>query len=196
VFFKPLPLRAMKTPSPEALTTLLAAWCGGDVAARDQLLPLVYNELRRRAAKYLRGAEPGQTLQTTSLVHEAYLRMSAENAGWKNRAHFFAMASQLMRWILVDHARARLAAKRQATMVTLGDEAESQPREIDVISIDDALKELALADPRQAQIVELRFFGGLTHEEVASNLGLSLRTVKREWRLARAWLHQRVAQSA
>jgi len=186
----------MKTPSPEALTTLLAAWNGGDVAARDQLLPLVYNELRRRAAKYLRGAEPGQSLQTTSLVHEAYLRMSAENPGWKNRAHFFAVASQLMRWILVDHARARLAAKRHATMVTLGDDAESRPRGLDVISIDDALKELAMADPRQAQIVELRFFGGLTHEEVAANLGMSLRTVKRQWRLARAWLHQRVGQSA
>src|SRR5262249_46996776 len=186
----------MKTPSPEALTTLLAAWSRGDVAARDQLLPLVYDELRRRAAGYLRRAQPGQTLQPTSLVHEAYLRMSAENAGWKNRAHFFAVASQLMRWILVDHARARQAAKRLATMVTLGDEAESQPRELDIISIDDALNELAMADPRQARIVELRFFGGLTHEEIASTLGMSLRTVNRQWRLARAWLHQRVAESA
>jgi RNA polymerase sigma factor (TIGR02999 family) len=186
----------MKTPSPEALTTLLAAWSGGDVAARDQLLPLVYAELRQRAAPYLRRAEPGHTLQPTGLVHEACLRMSAENAGWKNRAHFFAVASQLMRWILVDHARTRHAAKRLATMVTLGDEAESKPRELDIISIDDALNELAMADPRQAQIVELRFFGGLTHEEVASNLGMSLRTVKRQWRLARAWLHQRVAQNA
>ena len=185
----------MKTPSPEALTTLLAAWSRGDVAARDQLLPLVYDELRRRAARYLRRVEPGQTLQTTSLVHEAYLRLSARNPGWKNRAHFFAVASQLMRWILVDHARARQTAKRHVTMVTLGDEADSKPRELDIISIDRALTELAMADPRQAQIVELRFFGGLTHEEIASTVGLSLRTVNRQWRLARAWLHQRVACS-
>src|SRR5262249_18343793 len=138
----------------------------------------------------------GQTLQTTSLVHEAYLRLSAQNPGWRNRAHFFAVASQLMRWILVDHARARHAAKRLATMVTLEDEADTTQRELDIISINDALKELTRADPRQAQIVELRFFGGLSHEEVASTLDLSLRTVKRQWRLARAWLHQRVAQSA
>lgn len=186
----------MKTPSPEALTTLLAAWSRGDVAARDQLLPLVYDELRRRASRYLRRVEPGQTLQTTSLVHEAYLRLSAQNPGWKNRAHFFAVASQLMRWILVDHARARQTAKRHVTMVTLGEEADSKPRELDIISIDRALTELALADRRQAQIVELRFFGGLTHEEIASTLGMSLRTVNRQWRLARAWLHQRVAESA
>ena len=189
-----LPWSAMKTPSPEALTTLLAAWSRGDVAARDQLLPLVYDELRRRAAKYLRGAKAGQTLQTTSLVHEAYLRMSTENAGWKNSAHFFAVASQVMRWILVDHARARQAAKRLVTMMTVAEEADSQPRALDIISIDEALNELAMADPQQAQMVELRFFGGLTHEEVASTLGVSLRTVKRQWRLARAWLHQRVAQ--
>ena len=122
--------------------------------------------------------------------------MSAENAGWKNRAHFFAVASQLMRWILVDHARARQTAKRHVTMVTLVDEADSKPRELDIISLDKALKERALADPRQAQIVELRFFGGLTHEEIALALSMSLRTVNRQWRLARAWLHQRVGISA
>src|SRR5262249_24987140 len=140
---------------------------------------------------------PGQTLQPTSLVHEAYVRLSAQNPGWKNRAHFFAVASQLMRWILVDHARSRRAAKRlgKTMEVTLGDEAGTQPRELDIISIDKALNELAMADPRQAQIVELRFFGGLTHEEVASTLGISLRTVNRQWRLARAWLHQRVVES-
>jgi len=186
----------MKTPSPQELTTLLEAWSRGDVAARDQLMPLVYTELRRRASRYLRRVEPGQTLQTTSLVHEAYLRLSSQNPGWKNRAHFFAVASQLMRWILVDHARARQSAKRHVTMVTLGDEADSKPPELDIISIDKALNELAMADPRQAQIVELRFFGGLTHEEIALALGTSLRTVKRQWRLARAWLHQRVALNA
>jgi len=186
----------METPSPQELTTLLEAWSRGDVAARDQLVPLVYTELRRCASRYLRQVEPGQTLQTTSLVHEAYLRLSSQNPGWKNRAHFFAVASQLMRWILVDHARARQSAKRHVTMVTLGDEADSKPPELDIISIDKALNELAMADPRQAQIVELRFFGGLTHEEIALALGTSLRTVKRQWRLARAWLHQRVALNA
>jgi len=185
------------TPSPEELTALLEAWSHGDVAARDQLFPLVYAELRRRAGRYLRQVQPGQTLQPTSLVHEAYLRLSAQNPGWKNRAHFFAVASQLMRWILVDHARARHAAKRQLkTMVTLGDEAGSQPRELDLISIDKALNELATADARQARIVELRFFGGLTLEEVASTLDMSLRNVNRQWRLARAWLYERVAGSA
>ena len=186
----------MKTPSPQELTTLLEAWSRGDVAARDQLVPLVYAELRRRAARYLRQVEPTQTLQPTSLVHEAYLRLSSKNPGWKNRAHFFAVASQLMRWILVDHARARQTAKRHVTMVTLGDESDSKPRELDIISIDKALNELAMADPRQAQIVELRFFGGLTHEEIALALGTSLRTVKRQWRLAKAWLYQRVALNA
>jgi len=186
----------METPSPQELTTLLEAWSRGDVAARDQLVPLVYTELRRRASWYLRQVEAGHTLQTTSLVHEAYLRLSSKNPGWKNRAHFFAVASQLMRWILVDHARARQTAKRHVTMITLGDEADSKPRELDIISIDKALNELAMADPRQAQIVELRFFGGLTHEEIALALGTSLRTVKRQWRLARAWLHQRVALNA
>ena len=186
----------METPSPQELTTLLEAWSRGDVAARDQLVPLVYTELRRRASWYLRQVEAGHTLQTTSLVHEAYLRLSSKNPGWKNRAHFFAVASQLMRWIAVDHARARQTAKRHVTMVTLGDEADSKPRELDIISIDKALNELAMADPRQAQIVELRFFGGLTHEEIALALGTSLRTVKRQWRLARAWLHQRVALNA
>ena len=186
----------METPSPQELTMLLEAWSRGDVAARDQLVPLVYTELRRRASWYLRQVEAGHTLQTTSLVHEAYLRLSSKNPGWKNRAHFFAVASQLMRWIAVDHARARQTAKRHVTMVTLGDEADSKPRELDIISIDKALNELAMADRRQAQIVELRFFGGLTHEEIALALGTSLRTVKRQWRLARAWLHQRVALNA
>ncbi len=184
----------MKTPSPEALTMLLAAWSRGDTAARDKLFPLVYAELRQRAARYLRRVEAGQTLQPTSLVHEAYLRLCAQNPGWKNRAHFFAVASQLMRWILVDHARARHSGKR--TVMMLENEVGPMPRELDIISIDKALNELAMADPRQAQMVELRFFGGLTHEEIASALGISLRTVKRQWRLARAWLHQRVAQSA
>ncbi len=187
----------MKALSPEALTTLLQAWSRGDITARDQLFPLVYAELRRRAAGYLRREERGQTLQPTALVHEAYIRLSEQNPGWKNRAQFFAVASQMMRRILVDHARARLAAKRpsRTIQVTLGDEVDFGPREVDIIAIDKALDELAMADPRQAQMVELRFFGGLTQEEVASTLSLSLATVNRQWRLAKAWLHQRVVSS-
>jgi RNA polymerase sigma-70 factor, ECF subfamily len=187
----------MKTPSPEALTTLLRAWSRGDVTARNQLFPLVYAELRRRAAGYLRREERGQTLQPTGLVHEAYLRLSEQNPGWKNRAQFFAVASQMMRRILVDHARARSAAKRpgKTMQVTLGDSADSGPSQADILLIDKALNELATMEPRQAQMVELRFFGGLTQEEVASILGVSLATVNRQWRLAKAWLHQRVVAS-
>ena len=187
----------MQAPSPEALTTLLQAWSRGDVTARDQLFPMVYAELRRRAAGYLRREQRGHTLQPTALVHEAYIRLSGQNAGWKNRAQFFAVSSQIMRRILVDHARARRAAKRpgRPMLVTLVEEeaVASGPRELDLIALDGALDQLAAADPRQAQMVELRFFGGLTHEEVASVLGVSLATVNREWRLAKAWLYQRVA---
>ncbi len=185
----------MEAPSPEALTTLLQAWSRGDIAARDQLVPLVYAELRRRAGGYLRAERRGHTLQPTALVHEAYIRLSEQNAGWKNRAHFFAVASQIMRRILVDHARARSAAKRPAKrmQLTLVEEGASGPRQLDLVALDEALDQLAAADPRQARMVELRFFGGLTHEEVASVLGVSLATVNREWRLAKAWLYQRVA---
>jgi RNA polymerase sigma-70 factor (ECF subfamily) len=182
--------------SPEALTRLLQAWSLGDVSARDRLFPLVYAELRRRAAGYLRREQRGHTLPPTGLVHEAYIRLSQQNVGWKNRTHFFAVASQMMRRILVDHARARLAAKRprKPLQVTLGEEAGvTDPREVDLIALDEALDELAAADRRQARMVELRFFGGLTHEEVASVMGVSLRTVNREWRLAKAWLYGRVA---
>jgi RNA polymerase sigma factor (TIGR02999 family) len=185
----------MEMPAPGALTTLLQAWSRGDVSARDQLLPFVYAELHRRAASYLRHEEHGHTLQPTGLVHEAYIRLSEQNPGWKNREQFFAVASQMMRRILVDHARARRAAKRPARtiQITLSDQAGSGPREVDIIALDDALEELAKADPRQSQIVDLRFFGGLTQEEAASALGVSLATANRQWRLARAWLHQRIA---
>ena len=187
----------MEMPAPGALTTLLQAWSRGDVSARDQLFPFVYAELHRRAQSYLRREEHGLTLQPTSLVHEAYLRLSEQNPGWKNREQFFAVSSQMMRRILVDHARARRAAKRPARTiaVTMGEQAGSGPREVDVIALDDALEELANADPRQAQLVDLRFFGGLTQEEAASALGVSLATANRQWRLARAWLHQRIAAS-
>ncbi|SRR5258707_921650 len=186
----------MEMPAPGALTTLLQAWSRGDVSARDQLFPFVYAELHRRAQSYLRREEPGLTLQPTSLVHEAYLRLSEQNPGWKNREQFFAVSSQMMRRILVDHARARRAAKRPGTIqVTLGEQPGSASPEVDIIALDDALEELAKADPRQSQIVDLRFFGGLTQEEVASALGVSLATANRQWRVARAWLHQRIAPS-
>jgi RNA polymerase sigma factor (TIGR02999 family) len=173
------------------VTELLQAWSRGDVAARDQLFPIVYEELRRRAADHLRRERAGHTLQPTALVHEAYLRLSEQNAAWKNRDQFFALASRIMRRVLVDHARARKARKRAGiTHVTLADSAES--REVDLVALDLALDELATADQRQARIVELRYFGGLRLEEVASALDVSLATVNREWRSARAWLYQRV----
>ena len=186
----------MQELSPEALTGLLQSWSRGDVGARDQLFPLVYAELRRRAASSLRSESGAHTLQPTALVHEAYLRLAEQNAGWKNRTQFFAVASQIMRRILVDHARARAAAKRppKRMQVTIGaaEAAAVGPREVDLIALDDALGELAAVDPRHAQIVELRFFGGLTHEEIASTLGISLATVNRDWRVAKAWLYDRV----
>jgi RNA polymerase sigma factor (TIGR02999 family) len=184
----------MKTPPPETVTVLLQAWSRGDAAARDQLFSFVYAELRRRADRYLRRENPGHTLQPTGLVHEAYLRLSGQNPGWKNRAQFFAVASQMMRRILVDHARARHAAKRpdKTIKVTLGDQS-SDSREVDIIALDEALEELAKADARTAQIVDLRFFGGLTQVEVASVLAISLATANRDWRVARAWLRERVA---
>jgi RNA polymerase sigma factor (TIGR02999 family) len=179
--------------SPAAVTQLLHAWSRGDVAAREQLFPLVYAELRQRAARYLRRERPAHTLQPTALVHEAYIRLSGRNEGWKDRAQFFAVASQVMRRILVDHARARGAAKRpgRRMQITLTEEvAAPDAREVDLLALDDALDQLAVADPRQARLVELRFFGGMTNEEVASVLGVSEATVYREWRLAKAWLYQ------
>lgn len=189
----------METPSPRAVTALLHAWSRGDVAARDQLFPLVYKELRQRAARYLRRERPAHTLQPTALVHEAYLRLSGRNEGWSDRAQFFAVTSQIMRRILVDHARARRAAKRSGRrmQITLTEEvAAPDTREVDLLALDDALEQLAAADPRQARLVELRFFGGMTNEEVASVLGVSEATVYREWRLAKAWLYQSISSGS
>ena len=164
--------------------------------AGDRLFPLVYAELRQRAAKALRSESRAHTLQPTALVHEAYLRLAGQNNGWKNRTQFFAVASQIMRRILVDHARARAAAKRppkrMQVTVSAAESAAVGPREVDLIALDDALLELAAEDARQAQIVDLRFFGGLTHEEIAAALGISLATVNRSWRIARAWLYERI----
>jgi len=175
---------------------LLQAWSQGHVEARDRLMEVVYQELRRRAAAYLRRERAGHTLQPTALVHEAYLRLVDQNtAAWQNRAQFFGVASQIMRRILVDRARARKTAKRsgQWARVTLDESlAEHQPRDIDVLDLDAALTDLAAFDARKSQVAELKFFGGLTLEETGHLLGLSVATVEREWKVARAWLYARL----
>jgi RNA polymerase sigma factor (TIGR02999 family) len=187
-----------KPPPPEAVTRLLQAWSEGDLAARDQLVPLVYDELRRRAAAYLRRERRGHTLQPTALVHEAYSRLASQHGPFQNRAQFFAMASQMMRRVLVDHARAHHARKRASggfrVELTEG-LAVAGPREVDMIALDHALEELAAFDARQASLVEMRFFGGLTAEEAAEALGVSLAAANRDWALARAWLFRRLKQT-
>jgi RNA polymerase sigma-70 factor, ECF subfamily len=179
------------------VTELLLAWRKGDAAAEAKLVPLVYAELRRRAAAYLRGERAEHTLVATALVHEAYLRLVGQRAGFDNRAHFFAMAAQMMRRVLVDHARARAAAKRPQPELQIGldDVAVAAPSGLGLIELDEALAALAARDARQARIVELRYFGGLTAEEVAESLGISLTTVKREWTVARAWLYAHLTRA-
>ena len=179
-----------------AVSRLLRAWGGGDLQARDDLVPLVYRELRKRAGAYLRRERPDHTLQPTALVHEAYLRlMGQERVTWQNRAHFFGVAAQMMRRILVDHARAHRAAKRPGAdlKVVLDDRiGVSEPRDCELLLLDQALDELSGLDPRQGRIVELRYFGGLSEQEVAAVLSLSRATVTREWQTARAWLFRRM----
>jgi RNA polymerase sigma factor (TIGR02999 family) len=177
----------------------LQAWGRGDVGARDQLLPLVYDELRRRAAAHLRRERIGHTLQPTALVHEAYLRLvKQDRIKWQNRAQFFGVAAQMMRRILVDRARARKMAKRSGrwTRVTLNDAvAVRRAKEVDVLDLDRALIDLASVDPRKSQIAEQRFFGGLSLEETGHLLGISLATVEREWQATRAWLYSRLTRT-
>ena len=179
-------------PPTQSITTLLQAWGGGDSAALDQLVPIVYDELHRQAERFLRREAPGHTLQTTALVNEAYLRLiDQRQAHWQNRAQFFGIAGQLMRRILVDHARAHRAAKRggDAVQVTLDESAvEATGSDLDLLALDDALTRLATLDPQQAKVVELRYFTGLGIEETAEALDISPATVKREWAMARAWL--------
>lgn len=190
----------MKPSSPEAVTAVLQAWSQGDAAARDRLIPLVYDDLRRLAARQLRRERPSHTLQPTALVHEAYLRLLGQkDVVWENRAQFFGIASQMMRRILVDHARGRQAAKREGARlrVTLDEAAAvAGERDVDLVLLDQALDELSALDPRQGRIVELRFFGGLSIEETAEALGISPATVKREWPVAKAWLHRRMQAGA
>lgn len=176
------------------VTDLLNAWGAGDKGAFDELVTVVYDELRRQAARYLRHENPGHTLQTTDLIHEAYLRLvDQKNPHWQNRAHFFGIAAQLMRRILVDHARARHRAKRGGgnIRISLDEEvAGGKSRDLELIEIDEALNRLAEIDLQQSKIVELRFFSGLNVDETAQVLGISPRTVKRSWRFAKAWLRR------
>jgi RNA polymerase sigma factor (TIGR02999 family) len=178
---------------------LLQAWGRGHVAARDQLLALVYQELRQRAAAYLRRERVGHTLQPTALVHEAYLRLvKQDRMAWQNRAQFFGVAAQMMRRILVDRARARRMAKRSGRWARVTfDEAVAlrQAPEVDLLDLDHALTELATFDTRKSQIAELRFFGGLSLEETGHVLGVSVATAEREWQAARAWLHARLTRT-
>jgi RNA polymerase sigma factor (TIGR02999 family) len=186
------PPRTPAIPSGE-VTRLLHAWGEGDDAARDRLIPIVYQELRRRAAGHLRHERRGHTLRPTDLVHETYLRLREQNSAWQNREQFFGVASRLMRRILVDHARARAAAKRGGALrVELDSPALPAPGEPDLLDLDAALTELAGLDERQAHVVELRYFGGLSIEEAARVLSLSPATVSREWTVARTWLYQRL----
>lgn len=173
------------------LTGWLQDWSGGDRSALDRLTPLVYGELRRIAARHLRGERANHTLQPTELAHEAFLRLVRQKVTWQNRAHFFGMAAELMRRLLVDHARRKRADKRGSgaetvSLTVAGDWPGNQ--DVDLIALDDCLTALATLDVGQSRIVELRFFGGLTVEETAEVLGVSPATIKREWRLARAWL--------
>jgi len=182
------------------VTELLVRWRSGDKAALDSLMPLVYIELRRIANRYLQGERSDHTLQSTALVHEAYVRMIEQALPqWQNRAHFFAVAAQLMRQILVDHARSHRASKRGGDVYKLAlEDAEEQPKvlDFDIVALDDALKSLALMDEQQSRVVELKFFGGLSVEDTADVLGVSASTVKRDWTTARAWLFRELDRSA
>jgi RNA polymerase sigma factor (TIGR02999 family) len=182
------------------VTALLRAWSGGDRDAGEQLLPLVYQELRRRAAARLRGEGQGHAWQPTELVNEAYIRLvDQRRVAWQNRSQFFALASEMMRRILVDRARAHRTAKRsgQWARVTLNDAAvKATPTDVDVLDLDAALTRLATLDARQSRIAELRFFGGLTLPETAQTLGLSVATVERDWQVARAWLYNALKGSS
>lgn len=184
------------------VTQLLIAWSGGDRSALERLLPIVYEELRRIAARALRGEAPGQTLQTTALVHEAYLKLCAPAGGarggrWENRTQFYAVAARAMRRILVDHARERLAAKRGGGALRLpldaAAEAAAPVADAEVLAVDGALARLAEVDPELGRIVELKFFGGLTLEEIAGLLAVSPSTAWREWNAAKAWLQRELA---
>jgi RNA polymerase sigma factor (TIGR02999 family) len=179
---------------PADVTRLLEEWAHGDPEALAALVPAVYEELHRRAESHLRRERRDHTLQATALIHEAFLRLvDQRQVRWQSRVHFYAIAAELMRRILIDHARARQAAKRGRGLRKVSlDQAAGLPEQTDsdLVALDEALQRLAALDPRAARVVELRFFGGLSVEETAEVLGVSPRTIKREWRTARAWLHR------
>ena len=182
------------TNSPNEITQLLISWSRGDGTAMNQLIPLVEVELRRLAKHYMGRENPGHTLQTSALINEAYIRLiDQQSVQWKDRAHFFAVSAQIMRHILIDHARSHRSAKRGggARKIPLDElEAVSDQRATELLALDDALNTLAVLDPRKSQMIELRFFGGLSIEETAEAMGISPMTITREWRLAKAWLHR------
>ena len=186
-------------PSPQ-VTQLLVAWGKGDELAGDQLMSLVYEELHRLAHRYMKRESPGHTLQTSALVNEAFVRLvDQKNVRWQNRAHFFCIAAQMMRRILVDYARGRKCAKRGggAQQISLDEGLTvSEGRSAEVVGVHEALEQLAEFDPRKSQIVELRFFGGLSIEETAGVLGVSPGTVRRDWTLAKAWLRREISSAS
>lgn len=190
----------MDSPAPNEVTQLLASWSNGDQAARDRLMSVVYEELHRLARRYMRRESPSHTLQTSALLNEAFLRLvDQKNVKWQNRAHFYGIAAQMMRRILVDYARSRKYSKRGGGVRALSlDEAliVSDKRSAEVVAVHEALDELAKFDARKGQIVELRFFGGLSIEETAGVLGVSPGTVMRDWTLAKAWLHKEMSPQA
>ena len=185
-------------PASEDMTQILTAATAGDQVAADKLLPLVYDELRALAARYLQEERPSHTLQTTALVHEAYLKLIDQSrVKWKDRTHFFAVAATAMRRILVNHAKAKKRSKRGGDQEKISLDVAAaiyEERALDLVALDEALEQLAAMDQQQSRIVELRFFGGLTVDEVAEVLGISARTVHREWTTARAWLRGQITQ--
>ena len=188
------------TPSPPNVTQLLRNWSDGDKQAQEKLFQVVYNELHRQAARYLRNEQAGLSLQTTDLIHEAYLRLiDQQHVEWQNRLHFFAIAAKVMRRILVDHVRSRQAAKRGGSDIRLPLEDAmivSPARDLDLLALDEALTRLAAIDSQQSQIVELRFFSGLSVEETANVVDVSERTVKRDWNVAKAWLRRELSRGS
>ncbi len=191
--------KSLQPGASNQVTELLVRWRAGDKVALDALMPLVYSELRRIAQHYLKNERPDHTLQSTALVHEAYVRLTQQNLPeWQNRAHFFGVAAHLMRQILVDHARNHRASKRGGNVYRLAlEDAEEQPQplDVDLVALDDALKTLAGMDAQQSRVVELKFFAGLSIEDTAEVLGVSASTVKRDWITARAWLYRELARS-
>jgi RNA polymerase sigma factor (TIGR02999 family) len=188
-----------RTPRQHEITQLLAEWREGNQSALDDLYPLVYDELHRLARRYMNRERKGHTLQTTALINEAYVRLvDQRNVHWANRSHFFAISAQIMRRILIDHARRHAYAKRGggAQQVSLEEVAAITPEHSeDLLRLDEALKSLAEMDPRRSQVVELRYFGGLNNEEIAGVLHISENTVTRDWNMARAWLYQQLTGS-